>query len=115
MHSIVFIFKRHAELTLEEFYHHYEHVHGPIARQLPGLVEYRQHPVREAGSGDGDYADKLQGYDAISTYTFESAEAAAVAWTSETGKILDDDTLRMLDVSTMITMPVTIRTVFTQS
>ncbi|WP_440119526.1 EthD family reductase [Paenibacillus sp. QZ-Y1] len=112
MHSIVFIFRRHSGLTLEEFHHHYEHVHGPIARQLPGLVEYRQHPVRETGLGDGDYADKLEGFDAISIYTFESAEAAA--WASETGKILDDDTLRMLDVSTMITIPVTIRTVFTQ-
>lgn len=112
MHSIMFVFKRNPELTLKEFYHHYEHIHGPIAKRLPGLVEYRQHPSRKAGQGDGSYVGDFNEFDAASVYTFESAKAAEIAWNSEIGKLLDEDTHRLLDPKTMITLPVTVREVF---
>jgi uncharacterized protein (TIGR02118 family) len=112
MHSIVFVFNRHPELTSEQFYEHYEHVHGLIARKLPGLLEYRQHPARTSGQGDGFYAGKQNKFDAVSVYTFESAEAAEAAWVSEVGIQLDEDTKYFLDLETMITLPATIRTVF---
>ena len=41
MHTIAFLFKRHPDMTLDEFHRHYKEVHGPIARELPGLLEYR--------------------------------------------------------------------------
>jgi uncharacterized protein (TIGR02118 family) len=108
----MFVFKRNPELSLEEFYHHYEHIHGPIAKQLHGLVEYRQHPSRKAGLGDGDYVSEVNKFDAASVYVFESAETAEMAWNSEVGKLLDQDTHLLIDTKTMITLPVTIREVF---
>ncbi|EOR23085.1 hypothetical protein A499_14586 [Niallia nealsonii AAU1] len=111
MHSIMFVFKRKSDLTLEEFYYHYEHVHGPIAKKLPGLVEYRQHPTRVAGQGDGSYVGGLNVYDAASVYTFESAEIAEKAWISKIGEQLDADTQKLIDTKTMITLPVIVRNV----
>lgn len=111
MHSVMFIFKRQPHLTLEEFYEHYEHIHGPLARQLEGLIEYRQHPTRKPGVGDGAYMPEILPYDAASVYTFESPEAAEKAWTSEVGKELDLDTHKLMDTKTMISLPITIREV----
>jgi uncharacterized protein (TIGR02118 family) len=108
----MFVFKRKPELTFEEFYYHYEHIHGPIAKKLPGLVEYRQHPSRNAGLGDGDYVSEVNEFDAASVYVFESAETAEVAWNSEVGKLLDQDTHLLIDTKKMISLPVTIREVF---
>lgn len=115
MHSIMFVFKRKPGLTLEEFYYHYEHVHGLIAKKLPGLVEYRQHSTRAAGQGDGGYIGKANQYDAASVYTFESAEAAESAWISDVGDELEKDTQKLIDTDTMITLPVIVRTIFSKS
>ncbi|PKG23354.1 EthD family reductase [Niallia nealsonii] len=112
MHSIMFIFKRKPDLTIEEFYYHYEHVHGPIAKKLPGLVEYRQHQTRAAGQGDGGYVGEANQYDAVSVYTFESAEAAESAWISAIGDEVEEDTQKLIDTATMITLPVTVRNIF---
>ncbi|MED4240963.1 EthD domain-containing protein [Priestia megaterium] len=111
MHSVMFIFKRQSHLTLEEFYDHYEHIHGPLARRLEGLVEYRQHPTRKPGLGDGAYIPEKAPYDAASVYTFESPEAAEMAWISDVGKELDLDTHKLMDTKTMISLPITIREV----
>ncbi|MED4074058.1 EthD domain-containing protein [Priestia endophytica] len=115
MHSVMFIFKRQNHLTLEEFYEHYEHVHGPIARRLKGLIEYRQHPTRKPGVGDGAYMSKEAPYDAASVYTFESPEAAEKAWISDVGKELDIDTYKLMDTKTMISLPIAIREVISHS
>ncbi|MED4041314.1 EthD domain-containing protein [Niallia taxi] len=112
MHSIMYVFKRKPELTLEEFYYHYEHIHAPIAKRLPKLVEYRQHQTRLAGKGDGFYAGENR-YDAASVYTFENAEDAEMAWLSSVGDELEEDTAKLIDTKTMITLPVTVRKVFT--
>jgi uncharacterized protein (TIGR02118 family) len=110
MHTIAFLFKRKPGLTRSEFEHHYKVVHAPIAAALPGLVEYRHYPVRDANHGD-IHARVPPGYDALSVYTFESVEAAQAAWNSPENGPVQEDTLKFIDVETMITLPLTLRQV----
>ncbi|PRX92044.1 EthD domain-containing protein [Paraburkholderia sp. BL25I1N1] len=52
MHTIAFLFTRRPGMTRNEFEHHYKVIHAPTAAKLPGLLEYRHYPVREANRGD---------------------------------------------------------------
>jgi len=110
MHTIAFLFKRHPDMTLDEFHRHYKEVHGPIARELPGLLEYRQYPLRAVGRGDV-HARSDGGFDALSVFSWESAEAAEAAWNSPQNGPVQEDTQKMIDLDTMLTLPVTLRTV----
>jgi uncharacterized protein (TIGR02118 family) len=110
MHTIAFLFKRRPGMSLDEFHRHYEKIHGPIARTLPGLVEYRQYPIRSVGLGDVHFKD-ASGFDGLSIYVFESPEAANAAWQSSENQPVQEDTLQFIDLDTMITLPVTLRTV----
>ncbi|MGA9914079.1 EthD domain-containing protein [Paraburkholderia sp.] len=110
MHTIAFLFKRKPGMTREAFDHHYKEIHAPIAARLPGLVEYRHYPAREANRGDV-HAHVPHGFDALSVYTFESEEAAAAAWNSPENGPVQTDTLLFIDVETMITLPLTFRQV----
>ncbi|WP_321883361.1 EthD domain-containing protein [Paraburkholderia bannensis] len=110
MHSIAFLFKRTPGMTPDEFEHHYKNVHGPIAAQLPGLKEYRQYPIRKANEGDV-HAHIPPDFDALSVYVFESTEAAEAAWESPENREVQIDTLKFIDVETMITLPLMLRQV----
>ncbi|MDM0071510.1 EthD domain-containing protein [Variovorax sp. J31P207] len=112
MHTIGFLFSRHPDMSLDEFHRHYRDVHGPIARQLPGLIEYRQHPVRETGVGDV-HSHSGCGFDALSIFVFESAEAAEAAWNSPQNGPVQEDTVKMINLDTMITLPIVLRPVLT--
>jgi uncharacterized protein (TIGR02118 family) len=100
-HTMVFATRRLPHLTHEQFIRHYEDVHAPLARQLPGLVEYRQMPVRSDYQWHGQRAS----YDAISVYVFESDEAASSAWASPQGVELDEDTGRFMDWEDILAFP----------
>jgi len=108
MHTIAFLFRRKPDMTREEFEHHYKVIHAPIAAKLPGLVEYRHYPVREANRGDV-HAHIPPGFDAISIYTFESVDAAEAAWNSAENGPVQADTLKFIDLDTMITLPLVLR------
>jgi uncharacterized protein (TIGR02118 family) len=110
MHTIAFLFKRRPGMTRDEFEHHYKVVHAPIAAKLPGLLEYRHYPVREANRGDV-HAHIPPGFDALSVYTFESEEAAEAAWNSPENNPVQTDTLQFIDIETMITLPLNMRRV----
>jgi uncharacterized protein (TIGR02118 family) len=110
----MFIFRRKKGMSLDNFYEHYENIHGPIARKLEGLVEYRQHPTRKPNRGDGAYLSKEITFDAVSVYTFENKEIAERAWNSNIGAILDEDTKRLIDVDTMLTLPITVREIYSK-
>ncbi|KVD46811.1 hypothetical protein WS61_09945 [Burkholderia sp. ABCPW 11] len=110
MHTIAFLFKRKPGLTREQFEHHYKVVHGPIAAKLPGLLEYRHYPVRDANRGDV-HAHIPPGFDALSVYTFESEEAAEAAWNSPENIPVQADTLEFIDLDTMVTLPLVLRKV----
>lgn len=101
MHTIVFATKRKPGLTREQFADHYRDVHAPLARKLPGLVEYRQTLLRDDYQWHGQPCD----YDAISVYVFTSDEAAQAAWTSPEGLAVDEDTGLFMDWDTVIAYP----------
>lgn len=103
VHTIVFVTKRRPELSLEEFTQHYREIHGPLARNLPGLVAYEQRLVRHEGPRSNEAPD----YDAVSTYVFESDEAAEAAWSSPEGMLVQEDTGRFMDWTTVMALPVT--------
>jgi len=102
MHTIIFVTKRRPELSLEEFVRHYREVHGPLAQNLPGLVEYQQRLIRH----EGPRSDEAPDYDAVSTYLFESDEAAAASWVSPEGLLVEEDTGKFMDWPTVISLPV---------
>ena len=101
MHTIVFATRRLPHLTHEEFVEHYEEVHAPLARKLPGLVEYRQMAIRTDHQWNGQKAE----YDAVSVYVFQSDEAAAKAWESPQGVELNEDTVRFMDWNAILAFP----------
>jgi uncharacterized protein (TIGR02118 family) len=100
-HSIVFVTRRLAHLTHDDFVRHYEHVHAPLARKLPGLVEYRQMPIRS----DYLWNEQAPAYDAVSIYVFESDEAAAASWESPEGVALNEDTVTFMDWDSILAFP----------
>ncbi|MFJ3802875.1 EthD domain-containing protein [Streptomyces sp. NPDC090088] len=101
MHTIIFATRRKPGLTREQFAEHYRSVHAPLARRLPGLVEYRQTLLRD----DYQWEGQKCGYDAVSVYVFESDEAAEAAWASPEGVALNEDTLLFIDWDTVISYP----------
>jgi uncharacterized protein (TIGR02118 family) len=101
MHSIVFVTRRLPHLSHEEFVEHYIRVHAPLARRLPGLVEYRQMPIRRDYVWEGRSAE----YDAVSVYVFESDDAAAAAWASPEGVELNEDTPTFMDWDSILAFP----------
>ncbi|MEU6192229.1 EthD domain-containing protein [Streptomyces sp. NPDC047061] len=101
MHTIVFATKRKPGLTREQFAEHYRNIHAPLARKLPGLVEYRQTLLRQDYQWQGQPCD----YDAISVYVFTSDEAAEAAWASPEGLAVNEDTGLFIDWDTVIAYP----------
>ncbi|MCJ2182508.1 EthD domain-containing protein [Novosphingobium sp. 1949] len=112
MFSIAFVFRRREGMSLEEFHEHYRDVHSKVATRMPGLIGYTQHPVRRDAPAIGDHLPESDiPFDAISVYTYESDEAAAAAFTSEINAELEADSVKMIDFSNMITLPVAVRKV----
>jgi uncharacterized protein (TIGR02118 family) len=100
-HSIVFVTRRLPHLTHEEFVRHYEEVHAPLAQQLPGLVEYRQMPIR----ADYEWNGQQTRFDAVSVYVFESDEAATAAWASPEGVAVNEDTVIFMEWESILAFP----------
>jgi uncharacterized protein (TIGR02118 family) len=101
MHTVVFITKRVDGMTHDEFVAHYEQIHAPLARELPGLIEYRQLPIRRDYEWNGQPAD----YDAVSVYVFESDDAAAAAWASPAGVAVNEDTVKFMHWDSILAFP----------
>lgn len=101
MHTIVFATRRKPGLTREQFAEHYRTIHAPLARKLPGLVEYRQTLLRD----DYQWQGQQCSYDAISVYVFTSDEAAEAAWASPEGAAVNEDTHLFIDWDTVIAYP----------
>jgi uncharacterized protein (TIGR02118 family) len=108
--KIVFLTKRKAGVTESEYFRHYTDIHFPLAIVLPGLLAYHQQPIVHGGWNG---TDSFPEYDALSEYTFESQEAADLAFASPQGKALDEDTGAFIDWDTVLSIPVTVRQSFT--
>lgn len=77
---------------------------------MPGLVQYIHYPIRPAGRGD-IHAASPPGFDALSIYIFESAEAAEGAWNAPSNIAIQEDSSVFIDFESMITLPLARRVV----
>jgi uncharacterized protein (TIGR02118 family) len=104
MHKIVFVTKRKPGLALGQYLEHYHTIHFQLAIKLPGLVSYRQMPIRHEGPRSEESPD----YDAVSEYVFDSDEAAAASWASAEGQAILEDTGKFIDWPSVISLPVSL-------
>jgi hypothetical protein len=115
MHTVIYVFRRVPGMSLDEFREYYEKKHGPRMVELMkdrGLVAYDQYPIRDHGVGDEYVPVEGPAYDAVSVFTFVSAEAASAIW--PVPEIIEDSKA-FIDFDTMLMLPVTPRTVFPRS
>jgi len=99
-------------MSIDEFREYYEHIHGPLMVEIladRGLIAYEHYPVRDHGLGDEYVPEEGPAYDAVSIYTFETAQQAADAWPIEE---LRKDSENFIDFDTMVMLPLTHRQVY---
>jgi len=84
---------RRADLTPEQFRRHFEQVHGPLAKQLPGLKKYVQNFVC------ADSTRKSPGWDAIVELYFDDWATMEAAWASPQGAASDADLPNFADMT----------------
>jgi len=89
---MVVLFRR-PDLTADQFRHHLEDVHAPLANALPGLKKYRQNYAVASPKR------RLPAWDAIVELYFDSAEAMEAAWASPQGATSDADLPLFADLS----------------
>ena len=92
---------RRPDLTPEEFRRHFEEVHGPLAKKLPGLRKYVQNYVSP------DSSRESPGWDAIVDLYFDDRAAMEAAWWEEVAALAIEQ-LVFLDesgVTTQMTRP----------
>ena len=89
---IVVIYKRQG-LTGDEFRKHLQDVHGPLAKNLPGLRKYVQN------FACADPRRSPPGWDAVVELYFEDWPAMEAAWASPQGAASDADLPIFADLS----------------
>jgi uncharacterized protein (TIGR02118 family) len=85
MLKFMVVIYRRPDLTHEQFRRHLKDVHGPLARNLPGLRKYVQNHVWD------DPKRKRPEWDAIVELYFDSRGAMETAWASPQGAASDVD------------------------
>jgi uncharacterized protein (TIGR02118 family) len=89
---MVVVYKR-ADMTPVQFRRYLEEVHGPLAKNLPGLKKYVQNYVCE------DDVRNPPGWDAIVELYFENRETMETAWDSPQGAASDADLPAFADLT----------------
>ena len=84
---------RRPDLTPEQFRQHFEQVHGPLAKNLPGLKKYTQNYVCD------DPERESPGWDAIVELYFDNRAAMEAAWASPQGAASDADLPAFADMT----------------
>jgi len=84
---------KRSDLTGAEFRRHLEQVHGPLARNLPGLRKYVQNYVL------ADPKRKAPGWYAIIELYFDDWAAMEAAWVSSQGAASDADLPAFADLT----------------
>jgi uncharacterized protein (TIGR02118 family) len=82
---------RRSDLSWDDFSRYFRDVHGPLARQLPGLRHYEQHHIRSAFFGG------VAPCDAIAELWFDDEAALRAAFDSEAGRAALDDNPNFAD------------------
>ncbi len=93
MLKFMVVLYRRPDLTHEQFRRHLQEIHGPLARNLPGLTKYVQDFVSD------DPNRKPPGWDAIVELYFEDWSAMESAWASPQGAASDADLPAFADLT----------------
>ena len=88
--AFVLVYRR-PDLSWDAFSRYFREVHGPLARQLPGLRHYAQHHIRDAFFGGEPPCD------AISEFWFDDVDALRAAFASEAGAAALADNANVVD------------------
>jgi len=92
MKFMVVVYRR-TDLTPGELRRHFEEVHGPLAKKLPGLKKYVQNYVC------ADPGRESPGWDAIVELYFDDWAAMEAAWASPQGAASDADLPEFADMT----------------
>ena len=84
---------RRPDLTREQFRRHLQEIHGPLAKNLPGLRKYVQNIVRD------DAKRKSPGWDAVVELYFDDWTSMEAAWASPQGAASDADLPAFADLT----------------
>jgi uncharacterized protein (TIGR02118 family) len=85
MLKFMVVIYRNPELTHEQFRRHLQEIHGPLAKNLPGLRKYVQNIVCS------DPKRKSPGWDAVVELYFDDWLSMEAAWASPQGAASDAD------------------------
>ena len=77
MYHIVFLVKRKADMTQEQFVDYWINQHTPLTAQVPGLREYRCYPL--IASAD----DRTVPFDAVAYCAFDNEASCKAALASD--------------------------------
>ena len=84
---------RRPDLTPEKFRRHFEEIHGPLAKNLPGLRKYVQNYASP------DSPRESPGWDAIVELYFDDWATMEAAWNSTQGAASDADLPAFADMA----------------
>jgi hypothetical protein len=102
MHTIAYLFRRKPGLSREEFISLYESHREVMLGAAKGLVSYEQYPTRTRHDVGDVYSNAAYGdFDALSIYTYHSAEDAD--YTTLLPAVIEDSQ-RFIDFDTMISL-----------
>lgn len=93
MLKFMVVLYRRPQLTHEEFRRHLQEIHGPLARNLPGLRRYKQNCVV------ADPRRNSPGWDAIVELYFDDWAAMEAAWNCPQGTASDADLPAFVDLN----------------
>ncbi len=93
MLKFVVVLYRRSDLTPSQFRQHLQHVHAPLAKNLPGLKHYKQNHVTE------DPRRKHPGWDAVVELYFDDRASMEAAWASPQGAASDEDLPNFVDMT----------------
>jgi uncharacterized protein (TIGR02118 family) len=93
MLKFMVVIYRHPELTDEQFRRHLQEIHGPLAKNLPGLRKYIQNIVCS------DPKRKSPAWDAVVELYFDDWSSMEAAWASPQGAASDADLPAFADLT----------------
>ena len=93
MIKFIVVLHKRTDTTTEEFRHHVQNVHGPLAKKLPGLKRYVQNIVQ------ADLKRKPPAWDAVMELYFANRDEMEAAWASPEGAASDADLPAFADLT----------------
>ena len=97
MHTQLFLCTRLETMSHADFRAYWKDVHGPIAKQLPGLEEYVQLNANEDEDG-------TRPFDGVALMTFRDSDAAITAWASDHGQATMADAANFADLTKLLVL-----------